>query len=127
MSGHLTVFVDLPVHEYSQIFVYYLIQEGAACHTGSSTEIPDEQEAMFNELFTAAGSDDGEAALEDMMKKLMSGQPEMMQQLESMAQNLDTIGKTVSNDCDESKKSVDIDDNQRLPYRVIEFSSHPYE
>ncbi|KAK2170091.1 hypothetical protein LSH36_4g02038 [Paralvinella palmiformis] len=77
-------------------------QEGAACHTGSSTEIPDEQEAMFNELFTAAGSDDGEAALEDMMKKLMSGQPEMMQQLESMAQNLDTIVPP-----DDSTASVD--------------------
>lgn len=67
------------------------IPDGDPSQTETSADLPPEDEALFNELFNAAGSDDGQQALEEVMKKLISGEPEILQHLESMAQNLETV------------------------------------
>ena len=71
----------------------YLFQAGDASQTGASADLQPDEEALFNELFNAAGSDDGQQALEEVMKKLMSGEPEILQHLENVAQDLETIGR----------------------------------
>ena len=60
-------------------------------------ELSSQQEALFNELFSMAGVEEGQTSggLEEMMKQLMAGQPGLMEQMETMTDNFDNMGQSV--------------------------------